>query len=57
VINERGEVKIIIMEADALGEDVHVSLPYDEIGFVCYGIIYDITMEELEKMPKVDYED
>lgn len=57
VINEEEQVEKIILQADALGDDVYVVLPYQELGFTYYGVVYDITMDELEKMPKVEYEE
>jgi hypothetical protein len=38
-----------------LGDNIHVALPYDRIGFTLFGIVYEITLEELEKMPRYPY--
>ena len=55
VIDTDGKVRTIILEARVLGDDIHVELPYERIGFTPYGIVYEITLEELEKLPKHSY--
>jgi sporulation protein YlmC with PRC-barrel domain len=56
-IDEKGKVEKIVIEADLLGDGIYVALPYEEPGFTYYGIVYDITSDELAKMPKVDYKE
>jgi len=55
VINTEGVVERIILEARVLGEGVFISLPFDRLGFTFYGIVYDITLEELEEAPQYPY--
>jgi sporulation protein YlmC with PRC-barrel domain len=57
VINGNGQVEKIILEADVLGDNIYVALPYEELGFTYYGIVYDITVDELKKLSKVEYKD
>jgi len=55
VINENGDVEKIILEADVLGDNIYVALPYEELGFTYYGIVYDITVDQLKKLSRVEY--
>lgn len=48
-------VEKIILETRVLEEDKHVALPYERIGFTHYGIVYEVTLDELEKMPAYEY--
>lgn len=45
--NNRVE-KIILSSIDILGEDVHVALSYEPLGFTAYGLVYDITLHALK---------
>ncbi len=49
VINlEKAQVeKIVISSMEILGEDVYVALPYQPLGFADYGLVYDISPEQL----------
>jgi len=51
VINwqDRKVEKIVIYSVDILGENVHVALPYEPIGFTAYGLVYDIQSKKLKK--------
>jgi len=40
--------KIIISSMDIPGEDVHVALPYQPLGFGAYGLVYDIMPRKLK---------
>ena len=50
VINRKNnEVeKIILSSIDILGEEVHVALSYEPLGFTAYGLVYDITLGTLK---------
>lgn len=55
VVSEEGRVESIILEATILGEDVYVALPYDTLGFTFRGVVYDISLDELEELPRHSY--
>ena len=38
-------------------EEHYIALPYKPIGFTTYGIVYDVTKEELNKAPAFQYKD
>lgn len=40
--------KIVVLAANILDEDVHAALPYRPVGFTPYGIVYDISPQELK---------
>lgn len=52
---ERNNVEKLILEATVLDDGVHVALPYERLGFTDYGIAYEITLEELKRLERVDY--
>ena len=53
---EEFEVKKIILSADEFrGEGSHVALPYEPLGFGAYGLVYDISVEELKDLPEYPY--
>lgn len=40
--------KIVVLAANILDEDVYAALPYRPVGFTPYGIVYDISPQELK---------
>ncbi len=58
VIDEDAQVAAFILSSVRfLGEDVYVSLPYEPPGFTAYGLVCDITLQELKDLPEHPYED
>jgi sporulation protein YlmC with PRC-barrel domain len=50
VIGEEAEVRALVLSSPrTLGEGVYVSVPYRPPGFTAYGLVYDITREELKE--------
>jgi sporulation protein YlmC with PRC-barrel domain len=55
---QEGEIKSFIFSSqDILGEDTYVAVPYKPLGFTPYGLVCEITPEELKKLPEYSYED
>jgi sporulation protein YlmC with PRC-barrel domain len=49
---QKGEVKKIILEAAEIrGDDPLVAIPYEPPGFTVYGVVCDLSQEEIRKMP------
>jgi hypothetical protein len=47
-----GKVKKIIIEVDDVrADDSQVAVPYEPPGFTGYGIVYDISRQEISKLP------
>jgi len=40
--------KIVLSSLEIMGEDVYVALPYEPLGFTAYGLVYDITPQQLK---------
>jgi hypothetical protein len=40
--------KIVLSSLDIMGKDVYVALPYEPLGFTAYGLVYDITPQQLK---------
>lgn len=58
VIGADGEVQSLILSSFRfLGEDVSVKAPYRPLSFSAYGLVYDLTLDELEELPQVPYEE
>jgi sporulation protein YlmC with PRC-barrel domain len=56
VIGEDGGVRAFVLSAvRTLGEGVYVWVPYRPPGFSAYGLVYDITREELKERPRYPY--
>jgi sporulation protein YlmC with PRC-barrel domain len=43
--------KIILKVKDIRGDDSHVAVPYEPPGFTAYGVVYDISVEEIRDLP------
>jgi len=43
--------KIILVADDIRGSDAYVAIPYEPPGFAPYGIVYDISREEVRNLP------
>jgi sporulation protein YlmC with PRC-barrel domain len=57
-INSKGEVENIILSTKyILEKDMQVAVPYKRVGFTAYGIVYDITAEEIRKLPEYSRRD
>ena len=47
-----GKVKKIIVDVDDVrGDDSRVAVPYEPPGFTVYGLVYDISRQEISKLP------
>ena len=58
VIDEDEEVSELILSSDRiLGEDQYVSVPFEPLGFSAFGLVYDITRQELMNRSRIRYED
>ena len=57
VINDKGQiVKIIVSRNNGIFEKkFYVALPYKPLGFTSYGLVYDITAEEVKQAPEYPY--
>jgi sporulation protein YlmC with PRC-barrel domain len=54
---ENGKVKKMVLAAeDIRGQDSHVALSYEPTRFTTYGIVYDISPEEIKNSPSYSYE-
>jgi sporulation protein YlmC with PRC-barrel domain len=52
-----GEVKAFVLSSHrVLGEGVHVTVPYRPLGFTAFGLVYDITRQELKERPRFTYD-
>jgi len=40
--------EFIIPSVNIMGEDTFIALPYEPLGFTAYGLVYDITRDELK---------
>lgn len=47
--------KIILGLKDLRGQGAHVALPYEPPGFTAFGIVFDITREEMKNLPRYSY--
>jgi len=50
-------IQIILAAGDLRGEDSLVSISYEPPGFTPYGVVYDLSREEIRKMPEYNYAD
>ena len=54
----KGKVKKIILAADAIrGDDSLVAIPYEPPGFTAYGVVCNLSQEEIRKMPEFSLAD
>jgi sporulation protein YlmC with PRC-barrel domain len=57
VINDKGHIdRIIVSRNNGIFEKkFYVSLPYRPLGFTSYGLVYDVTAEEVKQAPEYPY--
>jgi len=51
-LDNREVTKIVLASEDILGEGVYVTTRYEPLGFTPYGLMCDISREELKQFPK-----
>ncbi len=58
LIGDDAEVKAFVLSSHrVLGEGVYVTVPYQPLGFTAFGLVYDITRQELKERPRYGYDE